>query len=94
MDAPRESKSSKRIKAEYSELKLHPHTGIKAGKPSHISNYLLSKYLDTVYFCRRFAQALRCEPTAKKEWSSFHFPFSFLGPTDESNVYEWSVNIK
>ncbi|KAF9133122.1 Ubiquitin-conjugating enzyme E2 G2 [Mortierella sp. GBA39] len=45
MNAPRESKSSKRIKAEYSELKLHPHNGIHAG------------------------------------------------PTDERNVYEWSVNI-
>ncbi|KAG0286130.1 Ubiquitin-conjugating enzyme E2 G2 [Linnemannia gamsii] len=45
MDAPRESKSSKRIKVEYSELKLHPHNGIKAD------------------------------------------------PTNESNVYEWSVNI-
>ncbi|KAG0209665.1 Ubiquitin-conjugating enzyme E2 G2 [Mortierella sp. NVP41] len=30
MDASRESKSSKRIKAEYSELKLHPPNGIKA----------------------------------------------------------------
>jgi hypothetical protein len=32
MEAPREAKSSKRIKAEYSELKLHPNNGIKAGK--------------------------------------------------------------
>ncbi|KAG0274960.1 Ubiquitin-conjugating enzyme E2 G2 [Linnemannia exigua] len=46
MDAsPREAKSSKRIKAEYSELKLHPHNGIKAG------------------------------------------------PTNENNIYEWSVDI-
>lgn len=37
MDAPRESKSSKRIKAEYSELKLRPHNGIHAGKFARIS---------------------------------------------------------
>ncbi|KAF9152805.1 Ubiquitin-conjugating enzyme E2 G2 [Linnemannia schmuckeri] len=37
MDAPRESKSSKRIKAEYSELKLHPHNGIKID-PSNENN--------------------------------------------------------
>lgn len=37
MDTPRESKSSKRIKAEYSELKLHPHNGIHAGKFARMS---------------------------------------------------------